>query len=128
MTALATAVLPAAEPFNPDARSYAAYRLSDTRLLGTLLASTLGDATAEATERWPWDRGDRLGIVETGQEDAPLWPFPKQPVNRLHIYAIRRSAPIAYRPSKDQMRQEPIYRFNLDHICTVDLRQLGASE
>lgn len=120
--------VPTAVRFNPDARQYLAYRLSDTRLLGTLAAETLDAACAEATERWPWDRGDRLGIREIGQEDSKHWPFEKQPVDRLHIYAVRRSAPIAWKPVNHGSRTEPVYRFKLDAICAVDLHSIQRAE
>jgi hypothetical protein len=122
------AVLPAAEPmpaaerFNADARAYEALSLgARTELKGALAATTLDHATAEATERWHWDRGDRLGIRETGQEDAPFWPFEKQPFDRLHIYAVQRSAPLRWKPSKDLMRSEPVYRYSLKLLTTIDL-------
>lgn len=113
--------------FNPDARYFRAYALGDTRLLGTLDADTLEAATAEATERWYWDRGDRLGIREFGQEDAPVWPFQKRPLDRMHIYAVRRSAPVGWRPVNHGSRTEPVYRFKLEHICTVDLKALSSN-
>lgn len=113
-----------AVPFNPDAHTFAAYKPGGK--LGDLNAATLDQATAEATERWNWDRGDRLLIRETGQEDAPTWPFAKQQIDRLHVYAVRRSAPIAWRPTADLMRTKPVYRYKLELICSVDLRVLLA--
>lgn len=115
----------AADRYKADARSYAALKLAGaTQPLGQLDAATLDAAMAEATERWHWDRGDRLGIRETGQEDAPLWPFAKQPLDRLHIYAVRRSAPIRWEPSADLMRTVPVYRFKLELICSIDMLAL----
>ena len=124
MNHLAQLTAPRAVRFDPDARQFAAYHLAGTRLLGNLNADTLDGACAEATDRWHWDRGDRLGIREQGQEDAPLYPFDKQPVDRLHIYAIRKSAPIRWELTRDNMRTKPVCKFSLDHICTVDLRQI----
>lgn len=126
MNALPTPeILPAAVPFNPDAKSYAAYGLGTTKLLGTLAATTLEGAQAEATERWNWDRGDRLGIREIGQEDAPSYPFDKQHVDRLHVYAVRRSAPVRWVLTDDLMRTRPVYKFKLEHICTIDVKALA---
>lgn len=120
-----TDVMPAAERFNPDAKSFAAYALGTTKLLGELAAATLEAAQAEATARWHWDRGDRLGIRETGHEDAPTWPFDKQTIDRLHIFAVRRSAPIKWVPTDDLMRTRPVCKFSLEHICTVDVKALA---
>lgn len=120
---------PKAVRFDPDAMAFTAYRLHDfTALAGRLEATTLEAAQAEATERWHWDRGDRLGIREQGHEDSRLWPFDKEPVDRLHVYAIRRSAPIGWKLSRDGSRNEPVYRFKLDLICTVDLAVLGGAK
>lgn len=119
-----TEALPAAVPFNPDAKSYAAYRLGATELLGALAATTLDGAQAEATERWHWDRGGRLGIREIGQEDAPTWPFDKQPIDRLHVYAIQRSAPLRWQMD-NYGRSHPVYKFSLKHICTIDVKALA---
>lgn len=113
--------------FDPDARSFAAYRLHGfTALAGLLDAETLEAAKAEATERWSWDRGDRLGIRERGLEEAELFPFEKQPFDRLHVFAVRRSEPLRWDFSRDLMRKVPVYRYSLDLICTIDLKVLGA--
>lgn len=111
-----------AERFDPEARTYAAFSLgARTELKGSLKAATLDQAQAEATERWHWDRGDRLGIREVGQEDAPFWPFDKQSFDRLHVYTVQRSAPLRWELSRDGFRSEPVYRFSLKHVCTLDL-------
>lgn len=113
---------PRAVRFDPDARAYEAYSLgARTDLKDKLAATTLDEACAEATERWPWDRGDRLGVRETGQEDAPFWPFDKQSFDRLHVYAVRRSAPIRWELTHDGFRTEPVYRYKLELITTIDL-------
>lgn len=119
-----TAIIPDrnAERFDPDARSYEAFNLGrETKLLGKLNATTLDHATAEATERWNWDRGDRLGIRETGQEDAPFWPFDKQAFDRLHVYAVQRSAPLHWMPVDHGSRTVPVYRYSLKLLTTIDL-------
>lgn len=110
--------------YDPDARAYEAYALGNTSLLGALEATTLEAACAEATERWHWDRGGRLGIRETGQEDAPRWPFDKIPLDRMHIYAVRRSAPLAWKPTPDLTRTKPVYRYKLELLCSVDLTKV----
>jgi hypothetical protein len=111
-----------AVPFNADARTYEAFSLGErTEAKGTLTATTLDHATAEATERWYWDRGDRLGIREIGHEDAPIWPFEKQSFERLHVYAVQRSAPLRWELSGDRFRSEPVYRYTLKLITVIDL-------
>ena len=108
--------------FDPDARSYEAFGLgARTELKGELEATSLEAAQAEATERWHWDRGDRIGIREQGQEDAPFWPFEKQSFDRLHVFAVQRSAPLRWRASDDLMRSVPVYRFTLKLLTTIDL-------
>ena len=107
--------------YNPDARTYEAYSLGErTDLKGALAATNLDQATAEATERWHWDRGDRLGIREQGQEDAPFWPFDKQAFDRLHIYAVQRSSPLRWDLDK-YGRSTPVYRYSLKLLTTLDL-------
>lgn len=130
MNSLAPIAEPRATRFNPDARAYAAYGLAGggTALKGPLQATTLETACAEATERWAWDRGDRLGIREIGQEDAPIYPFDKRPVDRLHIYAVRRSAPLRWELDGDLMRTKPVYRYRLEHICAVDLLAISRQQ
>jgi hypothetical protein len=111
-----------AVPFDPDARSYEAFSLgARTELKGALEATTLDHATAEATDRWSWDRGDRLGIREVGQEDAPFWPFDKQTFDRLHVYAIQRSAPLRWVAVDHGARTVPVYRYSLKLLATIDL-------
>lgn len=111
-----------AVPFNADARAYEAFKLGvRTDLKGALNATALDQAAAEATERWHWDRGDRLGIREQGQEDSPFWPFDKQTFDRLHVYAVQRSAPLRWQLSNDGFRSEPVYRYSLKLITTIDL-------
>lgn len=113
---------PGVVAYDPNARIYEAFSLGKlTELKGQLTATNLEAAQAEATERWYWDRGDRLGIREQGQEDSPFWPFDKQTFDRLHIYAVQRSAPLRWKPTADLMRTEPVYRYSLKHICTIDL-------
>lgn len=108
--------------FDPDARTYEAYSLgARTDLKGNLSATTLDQAQAEATERWHWDRGDRLGIRETGQEDAPFWPFDKQAFDRLHVFAVQRSAPLGWVPVNHGAQTKPTYRYSLKLLTTIDL-------
>ena len=110
-----------AERFDPDARAYEAFRLGDgTTLLGKLAATTIDQACGEATERWAWDRGDRLGIRETGEEEARQYPFERRPFDRLHIYAVQRSAPLRWQLDKFG-NSKPVYRYSLKPVCVVDL-------
>lgn len=112
---------PRAVRFDPEARTYEAYSLAGrTERKGPLQAATLEQAQAEATERWSWDRGDRIGIRETGREDAPTWPFAKQPFDRLHIFAVQRSAPLRWELDRHG-RSRPLYRYSLKLLCAVDL-------
>lgn len=113
---------PRAVAFDPNARTYEAFRLgAHTESRGKLEAATLEQATAEATERWYWDRGDRLGIREVGHEEAPFWPFEKQAFDRLHVYAVQRSAPLRWKPVDYGARTEPVYRYSLKLLTTIDL-------
>lgn len=108
--------------YDPDARTYEAFSLgARTDLKGELKATALDQATAEATARWHWDRGDRLGIRETGQEDSPFWPFEKQAFDRLHVYAIQRSAPLRWEAVDYGARTVPVYRYSLKLLTTIDL-------
>ena len=108
--------------YNPDARAYEAFSLGErTERKGSLVATTLVQAQAEATACWHWDRGDRIGIREQGQEDAPFWPFEKQAFDRLHIYAVQRSASLRWEPSPDLMRTVPVYRYSLKLLTIIDL-------
>lgn len=79
-----------------------------TALLDPLAADTLKEAVAEAVGRWSWDRGDRLGIREIGDQ-----------ADRLHIYAVRRKS-IGQRVWSDYRSSVEFDRW-LDHICTLDL-------
>lgn len=122
LESLVAAMEPRAVAFDPDARTYEAFSLGAlTELKGALKATTLEQAQAEATDRWHWDRGDRLGIREIGQEDAPFWPFDKQAFDRLHIYAVQRSAPLRWKATDDLMRTVPVYRYSLKLLTTIDL-------
>jgi hypothetical protein len=119
---LASADRRGAIAYDPDARSYEAFSLgARTDLKGQLGATTLDHAAAEATERWHWDRGDRLGIRERGHEDAPFHPFEKQRFDRLHVYAVRRSAPLRWELSSDGFHTKPVYRYSLKLLHTIDL-------
>lgn len=113
---------PRAVAFDPNARTYEAFRLgAHTESRGKLEATTLEHAQAEASDRWHWDRGDRLGIREIGQEDAPFWPFEKQAFDRLHVYAVQRSAPLRWELAPDGFRTVPVYRYSLKLLTTIDL-------
>jgi hypothetical protein len=113
---------PRAVRFDPAALAYEAYSLgARTDLKGALNATTLEQAQAEATDRWHWDRGDRLGIREVGHADAPFWPFEKQAFDRLHVFAVQRSAPLRWRPVDYGTRTEPVYRYSLKLLTTIDL-------
>jgi hypothetical protein len=113
---------PRAVAFNPDARTYEAFRLgANTESRGKLEATNLDHAQAEASDRWHWDRGDRLGIREIGQEDAPFWPFDKQAFDRLHVFAVQRSAPLAWTPVDYGTRSVPVYRYTLKLLTIIDL-------
>lgn len=108
--------------FDPDARQYEAYSLGErTDLKGNLAAANLEAAQAEATERWHWDRGNRIGIREVGQEDSPFWPFEKQTFDRLHVFAVQRSAPLRWEFTDDLMRRRPVYRYTLKLLTVIDL-------
>lgn len=117
---------PRAVRFDPDARSFEAYGPGEK--IGDLKATTLDQAKAEATATGNWDRGHKLLIRERGQEDAPTWPFDKQPVDRLHVFAVQRSAPLRWEFTDDLMRKRPVYRFTLKPVCTIDLLMLGAAK
>ena len=107
MTALATAVLPAAEPYAPT--RYEAFNLGiRTYLLDPLKAKSLDDAINETTDRWGWDRGDRMAIREIGEE-----------CDRLYIYAVRKKS-IGNRTWDGHT---PVTKHDrwLDPICTIDL-------
>lgn len=106
----AAADMPRAVRFDPDARAFEAFSFSEhgTRLREPLKATSLNEALAETTERWSWDRGDRLGIRELGGK-----------VDRLHIYAARRKSAARY--VYQDYRTTAEYGRWLDHICTVDL-------
>ena len=127
LESLVAAMEPRAVAYDPDARTYEAYSLGaqtegkGTQAKGALKATTLDQATAEATERWAWDRGDRLGIREIGQEDSPFWPFDKQAFDRLHVYAIQRSAPLQWIFDTESNRSVPLYRYSLKLLTTIDL-------
>lgn len=102
---------PRAVRFDPDARAYEAFRLGSdakdrTSLQEPLTATALKEALAEATSRWSWDRGDRLGIREIAGR-----------IDLLHIYAVRRSA----HGSRGDWASNLEYARRLDHICTIDL-------
>jgi hypothetical protein len=104
---------PKAVRFDPDARAYEAFNLGRdakdrTSLYEPLSATVLNDALAEATSRWSWDRGDRIGIRELG---------PK--IDRLHVYAVRRKSAANY-AYRDYGQHREFARW-LDHICTIDL-------
>jgi hypothetical protein len=117
---------PRAVAFNPDARSYEAFRLGErTEARGKLEASTLEHAQAEASERWHWDRGDRIGIREQGQEDSPCWPFEKRAFDRLHVYAVQRSKPLRWELAPDRFRSVPVYRYSLKLLTVIDLLVLA---
>lgn len=96
--------------YSPEALRFEAFTLHDarTQLLPPLSAETLKAALAETTQRWSFDRGDRLAVRELGDG-----------TDRLHIYAVRRkSAGLhvwnGYVPSIEHERW-------LDHVGTVDL-------
>ena len=93
-----------------SATSFEAFNLGErsTKLLDPLTAAALDEALAEATSRWGWDRGDRLGIREISDSG-----------DRLHIYAVRKKSVgnrvwHGHAPSVEHQRW-------LDHIATVDL-------
>jgi hypothetical protein len=112
--------------FDPNAHAYSAYRLGgQTELRGALEASTLEQAQAEASDRWHWDRGDRIGIREQGQEDSKLWPFEKQPFDRLHVYAVQRSKPLRWELAPDGFRSVPVYRYSLKLLTIIDLKVIA---
>jgi hypothetical protein len=99
--------------FNPNALAYEAFSLGRTntdrtRLLEPLQATSLADALAEATSRWHWDRGDRLGIREIGGGN-----------DRIMVYAVRRkcAGSSVYRNFQSVIEHA---RW-LDHITTIDL-------
>lgn len=103
--------------FDPDARAYEAFSLGRdekewTSLYDPLAATSLKDALAEATSRWSWDRGDRLGIREIG---------PK--LDRLHVYAVRRKSAANY-TYRDHAQHREHARW-LDHVCTIDLNVIA---
>lgn len=113
MISLAEITAPRAVAFNPDALAYEAFSLGRedkerTRLLDPLQAETLDDALAEATSRWSWDRGDRIGIREIGGA-----------TDRLLVYAVRRKA----QGSQVWRGHVPTleYRRWLELVATVDL-------
>lgn len=113
---------PRAVAFDPNARSYEAFRLgARTESRGKLDASTLDQAQAEASERWHWDRGDRIGIREIGEEDSTFWPFEKQAFDRLHVYAVQRSVPLRWKAVDYGARSVPVYRYSLKLLTTIDL-------
>lgn len=100
-----------ARRFDPDARAYEAFSLgrSDkewTSLYDPLEAGTLKEALAEATSRWLWMRGDRLGIREISDK-----------FDRLHVYAVRQKT----HGSRPNLLSNLEYARWLDHICTIDL-------
>jgi hypothetical protein len=104
---------PQAVRFDPNARAYEAFNLGrgakdSTILHEPLSATVLDDALAETTQRWSWDRGDRLGIREIGAK-----------VDRLHVYAVRRKSAANY-TYRDYAEHREFARW-LDHICTIDL-------
>lgn len=110
--------------YDPGARSYEAFGFGafglggrGTNLLDPLEASTLDDALAETTSRWHWDRGDRLGVREIGEN-----------VDLLHVYAARRTSSVtSYRAASDNpLGRTPLeYKRRLEHICTIDLRVIS---
>lgn len=110
---------PRAVAFDPDARAYEAFGLGarGTSLLDPLEATSLDDALAETTSRWHWDRGDRLGVREIGED-----------VDKLHVYAARRTSSIeSTRACYDNPygRTALSYKRRLEHICTIDLRAIS---
>jgi hypothetical protein len=103
---------PKTQAFNPAARSYEAFRLGEvsTHLLDPLEATSHSEALGEATCRWAWDRGDRLGLREIGRE-----------VDRLFIYAVRKKATGVRRDFTSPLEHQ---RW-LEHICCVDLNAVA---
>ncbi len=113
MRALATALAPSARavPYRPVA--FEAFNLTlGTKLCEPLRATSLDEALAEATQRWAWDRGDRLGIRELGEG-----------VDRLHIYAVRRKSQGTQAVRGYEQVTE--HRRWLDLICAVDLNVIA---
>lgn len=112
---------PRAVPFNPDARAYEAFIfgadtrcIGGTKLLDPIAATSLQEALAETTERWVWDRGQRLGVREIGAGN-----------DLLHVYAVRKkSAPRYEYRGHRQYREHERW---LEHICTIDLNVLAGS-
>lgn len=108
---------PRAVAFNAQARAYEAFNLGrdskdSTMLCEPLKAESLSGALAEATGRWSWDRGDRIGIREIGGR-----------VDQLHVYAVRRKS-IGHRVWNGHVPATEYARW-LDHICTIDLNIVG---
>jgi hypothetical protein len=113
--ALAVLEPPRALRFDPDALAYEAFGLYEgarTRLLDPLRATSLQEALAEATGRWSFDRGDRIGIRELGGGK-----------DKLHIYAVRRKSAANY-SYRDYTQHREFARW-LEHICTVDLNVIA---
>lgn len=107
-------VQPRATRFNPDARSFEAFNLGrdekdHTSLRDPLQSTTLKEALAEATARWAWGRGDRLGIREIGGR-----------IDRLHIYAIRQKSQGRRVWSSNHIPTTEHDRW-CEHIATIDL-------
>jgi hypothetical protein len=105
--------------YSPDATAFEAFSLAtyertgpSTKLLDPLAATSLNDALAEATHRWAWDRGDRIGIREISQDRD--W---------LHIYAARRKSQ-GVRVVRSHLPSTE-YRRWLEHICTIDLNTVA---
>lgn len=98
--------------FDPDARAYEAFGLGrETALLAPLAATSLDEALAETTSRWRWDRGDRLGVRELGEN-----------VDNLHVYAARRTTTVTSYYRGAQGLHVPLeYKRRLEHICTINL-------
>lgn len=99
---------PSAVRFDPNGMAYEAFSMSGfrTRLLEPLKAAKLSDALAETTSRWVWGRGDRLAVREIGAR-----------IDRLHVYAVRRSSHGVRREWGANLE----YAHSLELIATIDL-------